>query len=168
MNDRVLCAGLAPPPFTIPALPELQAGQTNRERVDAHTGEGTCGASCHGQIINPVGFAFENFDSMGQLRTMDNGKPVDTTGEYAFADGLKAFAGAPELLQLIAENRQAHSCYTAHLAEFSLARDLAGPDRTLVTSLQDTSMTQNRSIKEILLAVVMDPAFRTRSSGGAP
>lgn len=167
LNHRVLCAELAPPPGTIPALPESQPGQTNRERVTAHTGPGTCGASCHGQIINPLGFAFENFDAIGQLRTTDNGKPVDTAAEYAFADGLKGFSGAPELLDLIASSKQAHSCYSSHLAEFALGRDLAEPDYPLVSHLQTTSMSPNSSMKQIVLAIVTDPAFRTRS-GGTP
>ena len=167
LNHRVLCAELSPPPGTIPALPEPVPGQTNRERVDAHTGEGTCGASCHGSFINPVGFAFENFDAIGQLRDTDNGKPVDTTGEYRFTDGPKAFSGAPELMALMAESRQVHGCYSAHLAEFSLARDLAERDRALVDALVSTSLSPSSSIKRVVLGVVADPAFRTRI-GAAP
>ena len=86
-------------------------GQTNRERVTAFTGKGTCGASCHGNYINPIGFAFENFDAMGQVRTMDNGKTIDTTGAYPFADGTQSFAGAPALLALLAAQAQPHQTY---------------------------------------------------------
>ena len=79
----------------IPPLPEVMPGQTNRERVTAFTGKGTCGESCHGNYINPLGFAFENFDAMGQVRTMDNGKTIDTTGDYPFVDGTQSFMPAP-------------------------------------------------------------------------
>ena len=165
LNHRVLCAPLAPPPGIIPALPELVPGQTNRERVTAHTGPGTCGATCHGDIINPVGFAFENFDALGQERTTDNGKPVDTTGAYAFADGLKEFANANELLDLIAESPQAHACYAAHLAEFSLARDMARADADFVGRLDQISRLSNGSIKSLVLGIIGDPAFRIRAGG---
>jgi hypothetical protein len=157
-------ANFAPPDgVVIPPLPAAVAGQTNRERVNAHTGPGTCGASCHGQYINPLGFAFENFDAMGQPRTMDNGKPVDTTGEYLFADGGKSFTDAPSLLALMATAPQTHQSYSAHLAEFVLARDIAEKDRTFVNTLGQTSMGA-ASIKQIALAIIKSPAFTTRGT----
>jgi hypothetical protein len=142
-------------------------GQTNRERVTAHTGPGTCGASCHADIINPLGFAFENFDAVGQLRELDNGKPVDTASEYEFTDGLKAFAGASDLATLLAESPQAHACYTKHLAEYGLSRDLAEGDRSLTNQLVSASITPGSSIKHMMLDVIQSPAFRVRG-GGAP
>jgi hypothetical protein len=161
---RVMGAmNFAPPAGTIPPLPEPVAGQTNRERVNAHTGPGTCGASCHGQYINPLGFAFENFDAMGQVRTTDNGKPVDTSGEYLFADGAKSFADAPALLALMAAAPQTHQTFSAHLAEFILARDMAEKDRTFITTLGQTSMGAV-SIKQMALAVIKSPAFTTRGT----
>lgn len=168
INRTMLCASLAPPPGIIPALPTVEPGQTNRERVNAHTGPGTCGASCHATLINPIGFAFENFDGMGQLRDTDNGKPVDTSGEYSFADGLRAFDGAPELMALLAESPQAHACYARHLAEFGLGRDIEEQDRAIIDGLQQSSLLEHESIQELLMAVVMSPAFGRRSPiGGA-
>jgi hypothetical protein len=167
INHRVLCADLAPPPGDIPPLPSSMPGQTNRERVTAHTGPGTCGASCHGQIINPLGFSLEGFDAMGQARTMDNGQLVDTSGEYAFTDGLKSFANIRELTALLAESPQAHGCYAAMLGEFGMTRDMAGGDGEMVTSLQQSSMTQNTSLKNMLLALVSRTEFAT-AKGGAP
>jgi hypothetical protein len=157
-------ANFAPPDgVVIPPLPAAVAGQTNRERVNAHTGPGTCGAACHGQYINPLGFAFENFDAMGQPRTTDNGKPVDTTGQYLFVDGEKAFTDAPSLLALMAAAPQTHQSYSAHLAEFVLARDIAEKDRTFVNTLGQTSMG-TASIKQIALAIIKSPAFTTRGT----
>jgi hypothetical protein len=158
-------ANFAPPDnVVITPLPAPVAGQTNRERVNAHTGPGTCGASCHGTYINPLGFAFEGFDAMGQARTTDNGKPVDTTGSYLFADGAKSFTDAASLLALMAASPQTHQTYSARLAEFLLARDVAEKDRTFVSTLGQTSMGA-ASIKQLALAVIKSPAFTTR---GAP
>ena len=166
INRRVLGApNLAPPAgVVIPALPTPIPGQTNRQRVNAHTGAGTCGASCHGTFINPIGFAFENFDALGQVRTTDNGKPIDTTSEYDFTDGKKAFSGAPELMQLMAEETQTHGSYAGHLAEFALARDTDEADRPFVKALQQASMAPNSSIKQIVLSVIQSPSFRTRGA----
>ncbi len=158
-------ADLEPPDnIVIPPLPAPIAGQTNRERVNAHTGPGTCGETCHGYVINPVGFAFESFDTVGKARTTDNGKPVDTSGSFAFADATKSFKNAPELLTLMADAPQTHLTYAAHLAEFTLARDIREADRPFVTTLQQLSSTANSSIKQIVIATIKDPAFRTRGT----
>ncbi|HTV21150.1 MAG TPA: DUF1592 domain-containing protein [Polyangiaceae bacterium] len=168
INRTMMCASLSPPPGIIPALPVVQPGQTNRERVNAHTGPGTCGAGCHATIINPIGFAFENFDAMGQLRDADNGKPIDTSSEYDFGDGLVPFDGAAELMPMLAASPRAHACYARHLAEFSLGRDIDDQDRTLIDGLQRASVLEGESIKEMFMAVVASPAFGQRSPiGGA-
>jgi hypothetical protein len=167
INRVILCARLQPPPGVIPALPSIKPDQTNRERVTAHTGPGTCGESCHGTIINPIGFSFENFDAMGQLRDTDNGKPVDTAGEYRFVDGLKAFDNARELMQLIAQSPQAHACFAEHLMQFSLGRDLVESDRALVDRLEASSLSAASSTKDLLLKVVASPSFSRRPTTSA-
>jgi hypothetical protein len=162
--NRLMCADLMPPDGTIPELPQVQPGQTNRQRVEAHTGSGSC-AGCHATLINPIGFAFENFDAMGQSRTMDNGNPVDTTGEVELSDGMHAFGGAPELVALLAESPGVHGCYTKHLAEYTLARDMAGGDRTLVDAIEGISMNDNAGTKAIVLSIISQPSFLTRTGG---
>jgi hypothetical protein len=163
--NRLMCANLLPPNEEIAPLPEGTPGQTNRERVDAHTGEGTCGAGCHSTLINPIGFAFENFDAMGRTRTTDNGQPVNTTGEVETVTGMKAFAGAPELANILAADPIVHACYSVHVAEYSLARDIGTNDRALVDGLEGISMNANASIKSMVLAIVGSPSFLTRTGG---
>jgi hypothetical protein len=166
INNRVLCGKLEPPVGEIPRLPPFMPGQTNRERVVAHTEQGIC-VGCHGSIINPLGFAFEGFDAMGRARSTDNGKPVDTSGQYAFGDSIKPFQGARELAALLSESERAHGCYQANLAEFALARDLAGGDGALVTELLDKSLTARLSLRDSLLALIQSREFTT-ALGGAP
>lgn len=168
INRTMMCAALSPPPGLIPALPTVEPGQTNRERVNAHTGPGTCGAGCHTTIINPLGFAFESFDGMGQLRETDNGKPVDTSSEYDFGAGLVPFDGAAELMPLLAASPRAHACYARHLAEFGLGRDIDRADAELISGLQRASALDGQSIKELLMTVVASPEFGQRGLvGGA-
>jgi hypothetical protein len=167
INNRVLCVQVEPPPGEIPALPDYVPGQTNRERVTAHTGVGVCG-NCHNGIINPPGFALEGFDAMGQARSTDNGKPVDTSGEYYFNDvGLQGFQGIEDLTALLSESLQVHGCYAANLTEFALGRDVAGGEAELVSGIQQESLDGNGSIKEIMRAIVRSPQFVT-SKGGTP
>src|SRR6185295_10561024 len=132
-----LCAELGPP-ANIPMLPTLKPGQTNRQRIETLTAD--CG-SCHTQQINPLGFAFEHFDGMGQYRDMDsNNLPLDSTGSYAFASGTKSFAGAADLMQLLATTPQVHTCYAKKLSSFALQRDIVASDMPLLSALTASSM----------------------------
>jgi hypothetical protein len=164
ISNRLLCAGLAPPAGEIPPLPAASPGQTNRERVSEHTGSGTC-AGCHVGIINPLGFAFENFDAIGRLRDTDNGQAVNTADVYGLATGSVSFSGAPELLAKLAESSEAHACYARRLGEFALARDLDDADRALLNELVGASRAG--SIKTMLLTTIQNSKFSTRT-GGAP
>ncbi len=71
INLDVLCAPLGPPAAVLPPIPTLMTGQTNRQRITTLTAG--CGGACHNQMINPIGFAFEHFDGMGQYRDTENG-----------------------------------------------------------------------------------------------
>lgn len=164
--NRLMCADLMPPAnIAIPPLPTAEPGQTNRERVTAHTGDGTCGQGCHSTIINPLGFAFEGFDALGQLRTMDNGQPVDTTGVFHGAGEPRPFTTAAELVGILATDPSVHACYAKHLAEYTLARDVTERDRPLIDQVETLSLDQSASVKAIVLAIVGHPSFLTRTGG---
>jgi len=163
----VLCAPLGPPAGDIPPLPALMRGQTNRMRVDAHT-KG-CGTICHNNMINPLGFAFENFDGMGQYREteMNQGDalPIDASGSFDFVDGTKTYKNASELMKVLASDPQAHLCYSKKLAGFGLQRDLTPADLPLLAELSSVSTSANCSVKQVLLDLVKTDAFRTRAGG---
>jgi hypothetical protein len=162
LNLDVLCAVLGPPAAKLPPIPALEAGQTNRQRISKLT-EG-CGGVCHNQQINPVGFAFEHFDGMGRYRDTENGKPVDSAGQFTFSEGPKSFGDASELLRGMADGVQAHRCYAKKLASFSLQRDIVADDSALLDSLTQVSMNSG-SIKKLVLALVRHDAFRLRARG---
>ena len=158
---NVLCADPGVP-GEVPALPPLMDGETNRERVQGSTMP--CGGTCHGTYMNPIGFAFENFDGMGRWQDMDNGEPVDATGTYPFNEGTKAFGNAAELMTLMADSEQAHACYAKKLSGYALQRDIIVSDVGLLDTLKQKSLATN-SIKEVILELVANPAFNTRVGG---
>ena len=164
INLRMLCEELSPPSGTIPPLPAPVPNQSNRERVEAHTGEAVC-ATCHEKIINPLGFAFENFDAMGQERTEDAGKPVNTVATYEFNDGEQTFNDARELIGIMTEHQQTHACYSAKLTEYLLGRDVSTSEMALVTNVFDSSFSDAASIKQLVLTAVLDPMFTHAQTG---
>ncbi len=167
MSLDVLCAPLGPPAGDIPPLPAAMPGQTNRMRVDAHT-KG-CGTICHNNMINPLGFAFENFDGMGQYRETEmNGTealPIDSSGSFDFVDGTKSYKSATELMKVLAADQQAHLCYSKKLASYGLQRDIVETDLPLLAELSSVSTSASGSVKQVLLDLVKQDAFRIRAGG---
>jgi len=167
MSLDVLCAPLGAFGGEIPPLPPRKANETNRMRVDAHTSG--CGTICHNNMINPLGFAFEHFDGMGQYREMEaNGDvslPIDSSGAFAFVDETKSYKNATELMQVLATEPQTHLCYAKKLAGFGLQRDIVQGDLALLGNLAEVSESSSGSVKQVLLDLVKQDAFRTRSGG---
>ncbi len=167
INHRVLCTELPPPPDALPPIP-ADSGMTltSRERIDMHTGPGTCGASCHGTYINPVGFAFESFDGMGQYRIEENGKPIDSSATFEFMGGPVSYDGAAELNDAMATRVQTHDCYTKHWVEYALGRDTAGSDLDLIQALGDASLN-GLSVKALIVELVRSEEFMVRNAEGS-
>lgn len=163
LNLQILCTGLPPPPDVVPPPPPPMPGESLRERIDRHTGIGTCGESCHGYLINPLGFAFEQYDPLGQWQTMDAGKPVDATGSFNFAQGTQSFDGGVELAKLIAASDEAHRCYVAHLLEYGYARVPQPADNKEILRLAEASRDGLYSIKELILELAKSDAFLFRA-----
>jgi len=168
LNIDAMCATLGPPALAVPTLPAKEAGETNRQLVDKTTAG--CGQACHNEMINPIGFAFEHFDGMGQYRDMEkdiNGAQlaIDSSGSYAFIDGTKSYSGAPELMQILANGQQVHMCYAKKLASFALQRDVIVSDMPLLTTLATTSVSSSGSVKQMMLDLVKQNTFRTRFGG---
>jgi hypothetical protein len=168
INLGILCRNISAPPNIPTDLPKM--GDTNREKVESVTGVGTCGETCHATIINPLGFAFENFDAIGQVRTTDRGFPLDTAATYFFEDGRAInYKDAVDLSNQLATAPEVHACYSRQLLEFMLGRDLALLDSGTVRELAQQSLDKV-SIKELVLSVVASNVFRSRSfeKGGTP
>jgi hypothetical protein len=163
INLDTLCADPGFPDIELPDIPPADPGETNRDVISDLTE--TCGRLCHGEIINPIGFAFENFDGLGRSRDTDNGQPVNTTGTYPFAEGMLTFDGAPKLMELMAQGTQAHQCFSKKMTSFALERDVVETDRPLIVELGEVSRGASGSIKQVMLALAKHDAFRTRVGG---
>lgn len=167
INYEVLCAKLPAPTFQVTPPPPPKPNQSSRQRIEAHTGFGTCGESCHGGYINPMGYAFENFDGLGRERDIDNGQPIDTTSAYPFADDVMTpFSGAPELMNIMAQGETAHACFVKNIMSYGLQRDIVKEDQALIDQLAAVSMSDAGSIKEIIRQIAKSAEFRARA--GAP
>jgi hypothetical protein len=162
VNKEILCFDLPPPAPGVDPVPSGE-GKTNRERVERHTGKGTCGEACHGNLVNPPGFAFEHYDALGVYRTHDAGEPVDASGTYAFSDGLKSFKDALELIDQLAARPETHACYAKHLLAYLYGRAIDDKEKGLVAYLAGQSRAARRPLRALALEMVTHPSFTTRT-----
>ena len=159
INDAFLCADVPPAPAFATALPEDDLDWTLREKIEAHTSD--CGGSCHNDFINPVGFATGLYDESGVFREWSEGsdQPIDATGAYHFADGLLEFDGAVELAWLMADHPGVHHCYVGNVASYLYGQPASELDPDLL-SLLATASLEDQPIRDLIVDLVTDPAFR--------
>jgi Protein of unknown function (DUF1592)/Protein of unknown function (DUF1588)/Protein of unknown function (DUF1595)/Protein of unknown function (DUF1585)/Protein of unknown function (DUF1587) len=159
---RLLCLVLPPPAPNAGPLIDIQPDMTNRARVEATTGKGTCGEGCHSALLNPLGYGFENYDALGQYRTVDRGLPVNASDSYALDGETKTFTNGVELSHLLAETKQIHSCYAQNLSSYLHGRPMAPEDAEMLDYYARLSRAGMLSVKDLELDIVTSDAFLTR------
>ena len=161
VNRLILCQELGDPP---PAAAGAKLGNqpTDRGRVEALTGKGTCGASCHGVYIDPIGYAFEGFDAIGRARVLDNGYPIDTSASFPFDGKQQRYQGVAGLASLLAGSAQAHACYAGYWLSFLYGRDKRAADQPQIDAIAALSRGGG-TVRDIVLALLTTESFRTRT-----
>ena len=130
--DNIFGLPVPPPPAGVDTTLEEQPGAqpaTMRERLAQHRRSPTC-ASCHA-VIDPLGFALENFDVIGGWRAIDEaGQPVDASGTTVSGAPIEGLAGLRALL--LDDPRQFPRTVTEKLLAYALGRRLEHFDRPTV------------------------------------
>ncbi|HVR20686.1 MAG TPA: DUF1592 domain-containing protein [Polyangiaceae bacterium] len=156
----VLCRTIPDPPAgasMTPLPPTTEPIETTREEISLLTGQDAC-IGCHTEI-NAPGFAFEGFDATGQIRTMEGGVAVDTTGELELDTGPLTFRNAVELVDGLAASGEAQGCYVAKWLEFSYGRQFAPSDQAVRAELA----AQPLGARTIATRITATPAFLLRA-----
>jgi hypothetical protein len=158
---HIICQELGDPPPA--AVGATQGGQTtDRERVEALTGAGTCGAGCHGVFIDPAGYAFEHYGALGEYRETDAGETIDASATYPFAAGNVSYRDARELSQALANSPQAHSCFSGYLLEFLLGHAPTSSETALLGELSSRSLA-GASTRALVVQALSAKALRRRA-----
>ncbi|HVJ15745.1 MAG TPA: DUF1592 domain-containing protein [Polyangiaceae bacterium] len=158
VRENILCQPLQPPPPGADITPpEPDPNASTRERFEQHRTEPTC-AGCH-SLIDPLGFAFENYDGIGTFRTMEAGKLIDASGELTATDIDGTFVGAGELSKKLATSPQVRDCLAQHWFNYAFGRTRGDADGCSMTSLTGAFAASN-NVRDLLLALVTTDAFR--------
>jgi hypothetical protein len=153
-----------PPPGVDTNLAEVKAGVTPptiRERLAQHRTNPSC-ASCH-SVIDPLGFALEQYDAIGAWRTVDeSGRPVDATAATLSGAKLEGLGGLRALL--LAEPEQFPRTVTEKLLAYALGRRLEYYDRPAVRAIVRDAASSNYRWSALIAGIVKSPPFQMRAA----
>jgi hypothetical protein len=160
---RFLCTDLPPPPPEIPAVADPQPGVSTRQRFEMHD-QNPCTGGCH-NILDGIGFAFENYDGIGAYRSMDNGTPVNASTSFAFDDGIapKTYANALELERGLVASSKAKACMTKQWLRYAFRRFESTDDLASLQAVNTAFTGSGNDIRELIVALAKSRTFRFRS-----
>lgn len=161
--ENVLGTPPPPPPPNIPPLDEKPTkGKvlTVRERMAQHRANPTC-ASCH-NLIDPLGFALENFDAVGRWRTLESGSPIDPTGSLPDGAAFKSLVEFRELL--LARSDLFVTTMTEKLLIYALGRGLEHYDAPTVRAIVRSAARDDYRFSALILAIANSTPFQMRRS----
>jgi len=157
-----------PPPPAPPNVPSLEesakgtavAAKTVRAQLELHRANPTC-ATCH-KVIDPPGFALENFDSVGQWHDAGpDGAPLDTAG--VLADGTK-INGPVALREAILSRPDAFTTVvTEKMLTYALGRGIEPSDMPVVRRIVKKAAQSNYSLSSIVMGIIESAPFQMRT-----
>jgi mono/diheme cytochrome c family protein len=164
--ENVLNSPPPPPPADVPALDDAEVGlaKSLREQTEAHRAVPLC-ASCHVKM-DPLGFALENYDAIGQWRTEDGKLPLDVSG--TLPNGT-AFSGPRELKAILKERMPAFArSLSEKMLTYAIGRGVEGHDRLVIRSLVNEMAANDYRIQSLIQGIVRSVPFQQRRGERTP
>jgi hypothetical protein len=158
----------APPPG-VEQFKETEPGkkaQTVRERLEQHRSTPSCNG-CHG-VMDPLGFALENYDVVGAWRDIDRDarSAIDSSGQLSSGTHVSGPAQLNEAL--LARPDQFVQAFTEKLMVFALGRGLRYQDMPAVRAIVRQAAGDDYRFEAIIRGIVGSPAFQMRQLPAAP
>jgi mono/diheme cytochrome c family protein len=161
--ENILGTPPAAPPPDVEAFQENKDGEkakTIRAIMEQHRSKPTCNA-CHG-VMDPLGFALENFDAIGQWRSQDRwaGIPIDASGELI--DGTKVSSPADLRKALLKRSPQFVQTLTEKLMTYALGRSVDYYDMPAVRQIVRDAARDNYRFSSLVMGIVKSAPFQMR------
>ena len=161
--DNVLGVPPPPPPADVPALENVKMAKktaTIRERLSEHRANPSC-AGCH-RLMDPVGFALENYDAVGRWRTVDAGETIDASG--TFFDGTE-FRGVADLQKAILAHPEFFvTTLSEKLLTFAIGRGVDHYDAPAIRKIVRDAGGDDYRFSSIVMGIVNSMPFRMRKT----
>jgi len=155
VRERVLCQTIPPPPDNVDTTVEEDGEpKTGRERLEQHRTDPAC-SGCHA-LLDPPGFLFEHFDNTGAYRTLDNGFPIDASGDL---DGAP-LAGARDLADALADEEAVGRCIVTQLFRHAQGRLETEDEGAALDDLHERFAAEDHRFGALLVQLVTHDSFR--------
>lgn len=145
-------------------FPAAEPSKSTRERFESHAADPGC-AGCHSSI-DAFGFALESFDGMGKLRTMDNGKPIDSSVTIKVGSDLDGtYADGAALASALARSVSVKTCLARQIFRSAAGRSdgtVQGAEDDFVDTWKQLPAAQQDRLSEVLVAWIKSPRFVQR------
>jgi hypothetical protein len=160
---RVLCMDLqVPANLEVPPVADPNPNQTTRQRFEVHS-EAACARACH-SILDPVGFAFENYDAIGTYRTKERDQPVDASGSVTLLSGTTiSFENAVDMVGQLAKLPEVRSCMAKQWIRYMLGRREVDGEQPTLDVLTDLFEKSNHDLRKLLVGLTRTRSFTHRS-----
>jgi hypothetical protein len=149
-----------PPPGVETNLGGEEGAKTSsvRERLEAHRANPTC-ASCH-KIMDPMGFALENFDLVGEWREFDGPSRIDSTGQLADGTPVK---GPADLRRAVLSRSDAFMTTAVEkLMTYALGRPVHDYDMPTVRTIVRRAAANNNRFSSLIMGIIDSDSFQKR------
>ncbi len=153
-----------PPPPPVPSLEATTKGHPNlslRAAMELHRADPAC-AGCH-RPMDPIGFALENYNGIGEWRTEDGGSEIDATGKLPDGTEFTGPAGLNKALTTVRREEFA-TTVVSKILTYALGRGLEYYDQPVVRSILRNTSAGNYRLRDLITAVVMSTPFQIRRS----
>ncbi len=162
--DQILCEPLPDPPPDVPTFPGVSGTDSVRQAYEKFTSPALC-QGCHVRI-NPVGFLFESYDTLGAYRTTDdNGRPVNSQVTIVGArdDTLNIpTTNAVELATRLGKSDETVQCLVRQIYRYATRRQDSDADAPIIESIASQFNQSGQSVKQLLGALTETDAFSHR------
>jgi hypothetical protein len=166
--DKLLCQPLPDPPANVPPFVPPSPGESLRQDFETLTADKVTCQPCH-MRINPLGFLFEHYDTLGRYRTVDdNGQPVNSVATIVGTGDPMLDLSTTDAVQfanrLGADNGTVAQCMVTQVYRYAVHRREAdsGADQPALTTLSTAFDSSGRNMKTLLSTVTQSEAFLYR------
>jgi hypothetical protein len=151
-----------PPPENVPPFDDTKAATatgkplSTRERMEEHRKNPAC-QSCH-KVIDPLGLALDNFDTLGAYRIKDNGVDIDSNG--VMYDGTKLTGPADLRKALLNHSEGLIRNFTDNLMSYAIGRRIEYYDQPTIRAITKKAAQNGNRFSSFVLGIVNSPAFQ--------
>ncbi|MEM8943725.1 MAG: DUF1592 domain-containing protein [Planctomycetota bacterium] len=168
LTRNIVGRQLKPPPIAVAFQDNAFADDlTMREKVTELTSDQAC-LSCH-EVINPLGFALENFDAVGRWRTQENNKAIDARSDYTSAEGeTLTITGPSDIAEFALSSPIAQRAFVKVLVHHFAKQEPAAYSPDLLEELRTSFVQDEFHIRKLITQIAARTAAHPSNASGEP